>query len=80
MHIERPTFSEEIHQIKQHNQDEVMMIALTSLSKRAPWLTRSNATCTQKLWMLTGMNTDEWETWLANPKPSQTQWEGRVDD
>ena len=59
-----------------HNQDEVMMIALTSLSKRAPWLTRSNATCTQKLWMLTGMNTDEWETWLANPKPIKSN--GRV--
>ncbi len=59
-----------------HNQDEVMMIALTSLSRRAPWLSRSNATCTQKLWMLTGMNTDEWETWLANPKPIRPN--GRV--
>ena len=59
-----------------YNQDEVMMIALTSLSRRAPWLSRSNATCTQKLWMLTGMNTDEWETWLANPKPIRPN--GRV--
>jgi hypothetical protein len=59
-----------------YDRHEIMMIALTSLSKRAPWLLRSNATSVQKLWMLAGMDTEEWVTWLANPGPISPR--GRV--
>ena len=59
-----------------YDRHEIMMIALTSLSKRAPWLLRSNATSVQKLWMLAGMDTEEWVTWLANPEPMSPR--GRV--
>ena len=49
--------------------DELMMIGLNSLSSRAPWLLRSDAVSTQRLWMLTGLSPESWSSWLADPKP-----------
>ena len=51
------------------DQDEVMRIALESLDSRAPWLERTDAVSTQRLRSLTGMDREEWGSWLADPKP-----------
>ena len=51
------------------DQDEIMRIALESLDSRAPWLERTDAVSTQRLRSLTGMNREDWISWLADPKP-----------
>ena len=51
------------------NNSELMQIALESLDSRAPWLDRTDAVSTHRLRALTGMNRDQWNSWLADPKP-----------
>ena len=51
------------------DQREIMRIALESLDSRAPWLERTDAVSTQRLRSLTGMDREEWGSWLADPKP-----------
>ena len=51
------------------DQDEIMRKALESLDSRAPWLERTDAVSTQRLRSLTGMDREEWTSWLADPKP-----------
>ena len=47
-----------------------MRIALESLDSRAPWLERTDAVSTQRLRSLTGMDGEEWGSWLAiKPSP-----------
>ncbi|GIS48152.1 MAG: hypothetical protein Ct9H90mP21_0590 [Methanobacteriota archaeon] len=46
-----------------------MRKALESLDSRAPWLERTDAVSTQRLRSLTGMDREEWGSWLADPKP-----------
>ena len=58
------------------DQDEIMRIALESLDSRAPWLERTDAVSTQRLRSLTGMNREEWGSWLADPKPTPPR--GRI--
>ena len=52
------------------DQSEIMQIALESLDSRAPWLERTDAVSTQRLRSLTGMDREEWSSWLADPKPT----------
>ena len=58
------------------DQDEIMRIALESLDSRAPWLERTDAVSTQRLRSLTGMDRQEWGSWLADPKPTPPR--GRI--
>ncbi len=48
---------------------QIMMLALESLDSHAPWLGRTDAVSTNRLRMLTGMNLQEWNSWLADPMP-----------
>ena len=51
------------------SENELMRIALESLDSRAPWLDRTDAVSTHRLMILTGMNREEWNRWLAEPGP-----------
>ena len=51
------------------SENEMMRTALESLDNRAPWLDRTDAVSTHRLMVLTGMNREEWNRWLANPGP-----------
>lgn len=51
------------------SENEIMRTALESLDSRAPWLDRTDAVSTHRLMVLTGMNREEWNQWLANPGP-----------
>jgi hypothetical protein len=51
------------------DESELMEIALTSLDSRAPWLERTDAVSNQRLRSFTGLSRNEWNSWLANPKP-----------
>ena len=51
------------------NKKQIMMLALESLDSHAPWLGRTDAVSTNRLRMLTGMNLQEWNSWLADPMP-----------
>jgi|TARA_B110000914_G_scaffold133909_1_gene117053 hypothetical protein len=51
------------------SKEEVMEIALESLDSRAPWLDRTDAVSTSRLRVLTGMDRNQWNDWLANPNP-----------
>ena len=51
------------------DQTEIMRIALESLDSLAPWLERTDAVSTQRLRSLTGMDRNEWKSWLADPEP-----------
>ena len=51
------------------DQTEIMRIALESLDSLAPWLERTDAVSTQRLRSLTGMDRNEWNSWIADPKP-----------
>jgi hypothetical protein len=58
------------------SKNDVMKIALESLDSRAPWLDRTDAVSVHRLQVLTGMNRDEYNDWLANPIPVEPQ--GRI--
>ena len=58
------------------SKNEVMKVALESLDSRAPWLDRTDAVSTHRLQVLTGMNRDEYNDWLANPIPIEPK--GRI--
>ena len=58
------------------NKNQLMMIGLKHLSKRATWISRSDAVAIQRLWMLTGMSHSEWISWLSDPKPIEPS--GRI--
>ena len=49
--------------------EEVMQKAFESLDSRAPWLDRTDAVSANRLQILTGMNRNQWNDWLANPIP-----------
>lgn len=51
------------------SENEVMRIALEALDSRAPWLDRTDAVSTHRLRILTGMDRDSWNSWLADPRP-----------
>ena len=51
------------------NENEVMQMALEALDSRAPWLDRTDAVSTHRLRVLTGMDRDDWNSWLADPRP-----------
>ncbi len=51
------------------DENELMQMALESLDSRAPWLDRSDAVSTHRLRVLTGMDREEWNSWLADPRP-----------
>ena len=46
-----------------------MQKAFESLDSRAPWLDRTDAVSANRLQILTGMNRNQWNDWLANPIP-----------
>ena len=51
------------------SEGQLMQMALESLDSRAAWLERTDAVATQNLRSLTGMDTGQWNSWLADPKP-----------
>ena len=51
------------------SENDMMRTALESLDSRAPWLDRTDAVSTHRLMVLTGMNREEWNQWLADPRP-----------
>ena len=51
------------------DENELMQMALESLDSRAPWLDRSDAVSTHRLRVLTGMDREDWNSWLADPRP-----------
>ena len=51
------------------DENELMQTALESLDSRAPWLDRSDAVSTHRLRVLTGMDREDWNSWLADPRP-----------
>ena len=58
------------------SKNEVMKVALESLDSRAPWLDRTDAVSIHRLQVLTGMNRDQYNDWLANPIPVEPK--GRI--
>ena len=50
--------------------DELLMEkVLHHLDNLAPWLTRTDSESKNRLRMLSGLSTIEWESWIADPKP-----------
>ena len=58
------------------SKNEVMKVALESLDSRAPWLDRTDAVSIHRLQVLTGMNREQYNEWLANPTPVEPK--GRI--
>ena len=49
--------------------EHLMAKGLHNLDNLAPWLTRTDSVSKNRLRMMSGMSTIEWENWLANPQP-----------
>ena len=49
--------------------EHLMAKGLHHMDNLAPWLTRTDSVSKNRLRMMSGMSTTEWENWLANPQP-----------
>jgi len=58
------------------SEEELMRIAMESLDSRAPWLDRTDAVSNHRLRILTGLDRQNWNDWLADPE--DTLVSGRI--
>ena len=58
------------------SEEQLMREAMESLDSRAPWLDRTDAVSNHRLRILTGLERNDWNDWLADPSDATTS--GRI--